>query len=73
MKFSIVAMDEGNADVIAAEIEADTFEDALGELRRRAQERWPGQIWRPTCVAENPSRGPISMVVDFTKPGGNDQ
>jgi hypothetical protein len=66
-KFFISAMDESGSDLIACEIEAETFEDALEELRLRAMRHWPVQLWRPTSITEVPERRPISMVLDFTR------
>jgi len=66
MTYFLSAADEDSADTLHAEIEADSFEDAFEELRRRARARWPGRIWRPTCIVERPDRAPIGLAIDIS-------
>jgi hypothetical protein len=72
MRYFLSAVAEDSADALAAQIEADTFEDAFSELRRLAMARWPGQYWRPTCIVEEPARGPVGLVFDLSRARPND-
>lgn len=63
MTFFISAISEDGKDVLAQEIDVETFEEAVSQLHVMGLQRWPGQLWRPTSVTEKPDRGPIQLAV----------
>lgn len=54
MKFFVSAIEEDTADILALEIEADDFAQALGMTYALARQRFEGRPGRVTSVTEVP-------------------
>jgi hypothetical protein len=69
MKYFISAIDEDSSDILAREIEADDFEQAVGITYELARRRFGGRHGRITSVTEVPDLGPALHRLEMIATG----